>query len=106
MRLRAARALAIDLNEQAWQTVSNGGTLSVAQHVDLRTNACYCTEVAADIATQAFRYAGGSAIYQQSAMQRCLRDINVAAQHLIVSDTSYENLGKLGLGFKDVNAMG
>jgi alkylation response protein AidB-like acyl-CoA dehydrogenase len=106
MRLRAARALAIELNDEAWDRVCAGQTIPPRLHTELRSNATYCTEVAADIATQAFRYAGGSAIYQEHVLQRCLRDINVAAQHLMVSDVSYENLGKCALGFEGVEPMG
>lgn len=106
LRLRAARALAIDLNEQAWLVVCGGNTVSPRLHSELRSAATYCTEVAAEVTTQAFRYAGGGAIYHGNLLQRCLRDINVAAQHLLVSEKSYENLGQFALGFPDANPMG
>lgn len=105
MRLRAARALAVELNEDAWQTVVAGRLLSGQQQSALRSAGTYCTEVAAEITTQAFRYAGGSAIYSGHVMQRCLRDVQVAAQHLIISETSYENLGQFMLGFEDADPM-
>ena len=38
-------------------------------------------------------------------MQRCLRDITVAAQHLMVSDVPYELLGKTHLAFEGINPM-
>ena len=53
----------------------------------------YVTEVAVDVATTAFRYAGGSAIHRSNILQRCLRNINAAAQHFMVSDTALENYG-------------
>lgn len=105
MRLRAARALAIELNEEAWQTVVTGRVLDGRLQSALRSIASYCTEVAADVTTQAFRYTGGSAIYASNVMQRCLRDIQVAAQHLIISETTYENLGQFMLGFEDADPM-
>ena len=105
MRLRAARGLAFAVNEEAWATVCAGQVLSLEQQTATRSAAVYATEVAAEIVTESFRYAGGSAIYQGHFMQRCLRDINVAAQHFMVSDTAYELLGRVRLGFTDLDPM-
>jgi len=54
--------------------------------------------VALDVVTAAFRFAGGSAVYDASVLQRCLRDLNAGAQHFMVSDSAYEGLGQLLLG--------
>lgn len=105
LALGAARALAIARNEDAWQTVVAGRQLAPRQQAELRALATWCTEVAVEVVTQAFRYAGGNAIYEASVMQRCLRDIQVAAQHLIVSDSAYENLGQFILGVADADPM-
>lgn len=105
LKLRAARLLAIDVNEDAWRTLEAGGEVSVQQQCELRAAATYSTEVAVDIVTEAFRHAGGSAIYTQHALQQMLRDINVAAQHRMVSAAAYENLGRALLGVPEVNPM-
>ncbi|NKB58206.1 MAG: hypothetical protein GKS00_17920 [Alphaproteobacteria bacterium] len=105
LRLRAARALAIQINDTVWQTVRSGGTPTTRLQGELRAVASYCTEVALDVVTEAFRYSGGGAIYQQNILQQCLRDMNVAAQHLVVSEIAYENLGQMILGVPDVNPM-
>ena len=98
LRLRAARALAVELNEAAWTTVDLGGRLTARQHAELRSAAVLATEVALDVTTRAFRFAGGSALYDTSILQRCLRDLNAGAQHFMVSDSAYEGLGQLVLG--------
>lgn len=105
MRLRAARALAIELNEEAWQTVVAGRVPDGRLQSALRAIGTYCTEIATEVVTQSFRYAGGSAIYSGHVLQRCLRDVQVAAQHLIISETSYENLAQFMLGFDDADPM-
>lgn len=105
LRLRAARALALEVNETAMDAVAAGETVSVRQQGELRAVATQCTEVALDVVTEVFRYAGGGAIYKTNLLQQCLRDLNVAAQHLIVSDIAYENLGRMILGELDVNPM-
>ncbi len=106
LELSAARGLALALNERAMQVVARGEAIDPRLALELRAAASYCTEVAADIVTRAFRYSGAAAIYEKNVMQRCLRDINVAAQHLMVSEVSYELLGKTHLGFENVAPMG
>lgn len=105
IRLRAARALAIELNEQAWETVVAGRTPDGRLQSELRAVGTFCTETAVAVAERAFRYAGGAAIYSSHVLQRCLRDLEVAAQHLIISETAYENLAQFMLGFDDADPM-
>ena len=105
LKLRAARSLAIELNDAAYQAVVEGGRPSTRLQGELRAIASYCTEVALEVVTDAFRNSGGGAIYQQNILQQCLRDMNVAAQHLMVSEIAYENLGQMTLGVPDVNPM-
>ena len=71
----------------------------------MRAVSTYVTEVAVDVATTAFRYAGGSAIHRSNILQRCLRNINAAAQHFMVSDTALENYGASLLEAPDVKPM-
>lgn len=106
MALGAARAHALALNEQAWTSVCDGQEVPARLSAALRASATYCTEVATEVITTAYRYSGAGAVYAQHVLQRCLRDVNVAAQHLLVSDRSYENLGQFALGLDDANPMG
>jgi indole-3-acetate monooxygenase len=104
-RLRAARALAVEANEAAWQTVAAGGRLTPRQHAELRAVAVHATEAALDVVTGSFRYAGGAALYDTSVLQACLRDLNAAAQHFMVSDSAYEALGQFVLGQSSAEPM-
>ena len=74
-------------------------------HAKSRGVATYATDVAVEVVTTAFRYSGGSAIYLSNSLQRCLRDIETAAQHLLVSSSAYENHGQFILGLPDANPM-
>ena len=105
LRLRAAQTLALELNETAWETVCAGKKVPTQLQGELRAVATHCTDVSLDVVTEAFRYAGGGAIYQGNILQQCLRDMNAAAQHLMVSDIAYENLGQMILGVPDVHPM-
>lgn len=106
LALQAARALAVKLNGQAMAAINRGESIDSRLALELRGSAVYCTEVATDIIGDAFRVAGAAAVYEGSAMQRYLRDINVAGQHLMVSDIAYELLGRTHLGESDVPPMG
>jgi indole-3-acetate monooxygenase len=105
LRLRAVRALAITCYEHAWAIVCAGRTLPPRVQAELRSVATFATEVAVDVTTQAFRYSGGTALYMTHVLQRCLRDINAAAQHLMVSDAAYENYGQCLLGLPEADPM-
>ena len=105
IKLRAARDLVLDVNAEVWDAVQSGAPPTSRQQCELRATATYCTEVALDIVTETFRYAGGGAIYEKNVLQQCLRDLNAAAQHLMVSEVAYESLGQALLGATNVNPM-
>jgi indole-3-acetate monooxygenase len=106
LRLRAARALTIEVYERAWRTVEAGRKVEPPLQAEMRAMAAFATEVAADVTGQAFRYAGASALYNTSLLQRHLRDINAASQHVTVSDVAYENHGQFVLGLPDADPRG
>ena len=105
LRLGAVRALALECYEEAWAVVCAEQTLSPRLQAKLRGVATLATEVAVDVTTQMFRYSGGTALFATNVLQRCLRDINAAAQHLMVSDVVYENYGQFLLGLPDAHPM-
>lgn len=106
MKLRAARALAMEILEQAWATVCRGEAPSVAQQVDMRAVTVLAAETAVEIAAKALRYSGGQAIFLDHILQRSLRDLEAAAAHLLVSDVAYEHRGQLLLGLPAPDPMG
>ena len=105
LRLRAARALNVEILEEAWRVVCRGQTPPDPLQAEMRSICTYSTDVAADVVTQAFRFAGGAALFETNVLQRCLRDINAGAQHQMVSDTAYENHGQFLLGLPDAKTM-
>ena len=105
LKLRSVRSLNVDVLEKAWQVVNEGRPPDPLLQTELRSLCSYTTDVAVDVATQAFRYAGGAALFESSILQRCLRDINAGAQHQMVSDTAYENHGQFLLGLPDARVM-
>jgi alkylation response protein AidB-like acyl-CoA dehydrogenase len=105
-QLRAARALCREAIEDAWEFCLRGERPDLERQLRLRGACVYATDVACDVTTAAFRYGGGDAIYNDRVLQRCMRDINAAAQHFMVNTSAYDNLGQFRLGLPDVNPMG
>ena len=105
LRLRATRFLNVEILEEASRAVNEGHPPSPLLQTEMRSLCSYTTDVAVDIVTQAFRFAGGAALFDSSILQRCLRDINAGAQHQMVSDTAYENHGQFMLGLPDARVM-
>jgi indole-3-acetate monooxygenase len=101
LKLCAARVLLVDIYQDVWVTACAGQPLRPQQQVETRSVTCYATEVAVEVATLAFRYGGGEANYLSSRLQRCLRDVNGAAQHQLVSNDAYEEHAQGLLGLRD-----
>ena len=105
-QLRAARALCREALRDAWNVCVRGERPDLEGQLRLRGACVYATDVACQVATMAFRYGGGNAIYNDRVLQRCIRDINAAAQHFMVNTSAYDNLGRFRLGMPGVNPMG
>ena len=105
LRFRAARGLVIEIFDNAWHTVCAGKKPGPELQIEMRSVTTLVTDVALDITTLAFRYGAGSAIHLSSILQRCLRDLQAGAAHLMVSDASYELHGQCLLGIADVDPL-
>jgi alkylation response protein AidB-like acyl-CoA dehydrogenase len=100
--LHAARAGLVAVNEEVWRVATSGTPVDVDLQTRLRAAAVHATEVALDTARAMFRYAGAKSLYSGNVIDRCLRDIQAAAQHGIVADVSYELRGQAILGLQDI----
>ena len=105
-QLRAARALCRESLEDAWEFCQRQERPDLERQLRLRGACAYATDVACQVATTAFRYGGGNAIYNDRVLQRCMRDVNAAAQHFMVNTSAYDNIGQFRLGLPNVNPMG
>jgi alkylation response protein AidB-like acyl-CoA dehydrogenase len=98
LRLRAARSRAVECLDEAWQSVCAGATPGPRLQSEIRATSIWVTEECIDIATQAFRYAGGGALQSSNLLQRYWRDITASGQHVAVNDEGYEEYGRHLLG--------
>ena len=105
LKLRGTRMVAVDLFERAWREASAGSVPGPALQAEMRCVASLATDTAKEIIAESVRFGAGSAVREESQLQRCLRDINTAAAHLMVSDSAYENYGQALLGQPDFDPM-
>jgi alkylation response protein AidB-like acyl-CoA dehydrogenase len=96
--LRAGRALLLDELARTWSAVTAGGRVELAARTASRLACVHATRTAVAAVDAAYTLAGGTSVYSSHVLQRCLRDIHVATQHIMVAPKLDETLGKLLLG--------
>ena len=95
--LDAAQALYYQAIETAWQA-SQGDGVSVEVRNRLRLAATHAVRTSADVARDMYDLAGGTAIYDNSPLQRRFRDAFTATAHFQVNEASRELPGRILLG--------
>ncbi len=97
-RWRSARAFLYETVEETWGEVDDGSPMSSQRRALLRLAATHATDSAAAVVDAMYTLGGGTSIYASSRLQRCLRDIHVATQHIMVAQPTYELSGRFLLG--------
>ncbi|MEU7529421.1 acyl-CoA dehydrogenase family protein [Saccharothrix sp. NPDC042600] len=97
-RLSAARAFLHAETAARWADAVAGVPVGVGDRARLRLACSHAAAEAASVTRLAFDLGGGSAVFADSPLQRCLRDAHVAAQHGLVSRRLFETYGAVRLG--------
>jgi alkylation response protein AidB-like acyl-CoA dehydrogenase len=96
--LRAARTLVHEEAEAVWAIASEGVPMSLQQRAHARATAAWATDQAAAAVTTAYRFGGGTSLYEESPLQRRLRDINAITQHFLVKPDTLTTAGAILAG--------
>jgi indole-3-acetate monooxygenase len=97
--LRSGRAFLYETLGEAWDVVTAGNTLSLKQRVMLWLAATQATTAATQAVDLMFSAGGSASVYTNSGLERCVRDIRAAGQHVTVAPGNYETAGQAFLGF-------
>ncbi|HEX7307233.1 acyl-CoA dehydrogenase family protein [Lentzea sp.] len=97
-RLSAATAFLHEALSAAWDHAVHAEQAPDAVKARLRLACSFAAGEATEVAQKAFAAGGGSSVFESSALQRCLRDAHVAAQHTVVSRRMLETYSMLKLG--------
>lgn len=104
-KLRSARAFFMEAVETGWAEADASGSIGIDERRDIRLATTHAVHAAQEVVTAMYQLGGGNSIFQQSPLQKCLRDINVITQHFMVSDSIYELTGRLFLELETDTAM-
>ena len=91
--------------EDTWDTVIGGGEPSREQRIRLRRAAVHATHEAVAVVDSLYLHAGGSSIHRSGSLQRCLRDVHVTTQHMMVNPSTFEQVGALQLTDAEPNSL-
>jgi alkylation response protein AidB-like acyl-CoA dehydrogenase len=96
--LRAARAWLYQTVEEAWDTVRAGGRVSTDQATLMRLARVNAMTAGVQAVDLIYSTAGSASVYSSGLIDRCFRDIHVAAQHVALHPSNYETCGAVLLG--------
>jgi alkylation response protein AidB-like acyl-CoA dehydrogenase len=96
-RIRAARAVHREAMAAAWESAVAGAVPGEELQLAVTTASIYAVETCSDVVTDLFRYGGGRVLALSNPMQRHLRNVLAARQHLALSEEHYETAGRFVL---------
>jgi len=98
--LRAARALLYGEIGSAWDTAATDRPDLDARR-RLRTAVVHAVTTSVEVIDAMYTAVGGSSVYEDSPLQRHLRDVHVATQHMMVGAPVMELAGRVLVGIDD-----
>jgi alkylation response protein AidB-like acyl-CoA dehydrogenase len=96
-RLKAARLVHRDAMADCWDSARSGVSPPEEQQLAVTSASIFAVETATEIVTDLFRYGGGRVLALSSPLQRHLRNLLAARQHLALSEENYEAAGRYRL---------
>jgi len=103
--VRAARAWLHTLVQQTWESLLGSSEVSFAQRAELLLAAAHATRSAASAVDTIYTAAGATANYRRSPLQRALRDIHAATQHMGTAPQQFESAGRMLLGLQPLQPL-
>lgn len=99
---RSARAFFYESAQAAWDTIIAGDPVTPSQANLMRLSATHAAHVCAEVVMQAYQMAGIAAIYEESRLQRLVRDSIVVTQHAFLGEGTFDASGALFVGIPPV----
>jgi indole-3-acetate monooxygenase len=97
-RLQASRALLFQTLEQMWDSAARGEEFSMQQRATLRLAAVHAVHQCKEVVETAYHLAGGTAIFENQALERRMRDIHAVTQQVQSQISNFEVAGQVLLG--------
>ncbi len=94
VRVRAARAVHREAMADAFASAVADGAPADEQQLAVTTASVYAVETCADVVSELFKFGGGRALALSNPLQRHLRNVLAARQHVALSEENYEAAGR------------
>lgn len=104
-RLRSARAWLYEITEEIWDKAVTGEEATMHDRAMLRAACAHAALESARAIDTAYTLGGGTALYETSVLQRCLRDAHAATQHIMLAPQNYETAGRVMLGLDPASPL-
>ncbi|HEV8557628.1 MAG TPA: acyl-CoA dehydrogenase family protein [Actinophytocola sp.] len=95
--LQSARSFVFDSLGDLWTTACQGDPPDIDQRARFLLATLQAMRAAKNAVHTAYTYAGATAVYADHPLQRCFRDLHVAAQHIGFSPTAIKRYAKTRL---------
>ena len=97
--LSAGRAYLFSELGAMWQDAVAGRAIPLSARAAVRLAACHATQCAIQAVDLMYQTAGGAALFQSGRLERCLRDVHAAGQHVAVNwQANLEPVGRVLFG--------
>jgi alkylation response protein AidB-like acyl-CoA dehydrogenase len=96
--LRAARSFVYDALGSLWESALRGDVPDVERRAGFLLAVQQAMRAGVDAARIAFEFSGAGAVYADHPLQRCLRDIQVARQHIYFAPSAAKRYAKVRFG--------
>ena len=92
--LHSARAFLYETLEKTWEVVSGGQELGIEQRAMLWLASTHTATAAKQAAELMFSAGGSASPYASAGVERCVRDIHAAGQHVTLAPPNYQMAGQ------------
>jgi indole-3-acetate monooxygenase len=92
--LRSARAFLYETLGKTWETVSAGQEVGIKQRAMLWLASTHAATAAKQAAELMFSAGGSASPYASAGVERCVRDIHAAGQHIVLAPPNYQMAGQ------------
>ena len=96
--LRSGRAFLYEALADAWQTLCAGEELAIAQRATVWLASTHAAVAAKQATDMMFSVGSSASPYKSFGLERCVRDIHAAAQHICLAMGNYPMAGQAYLG--------
>ena len=97
-RLQSARAYLYEVADELMESLQGGNGVPEALEARRRLACVNAAEASRSVVDAMFALAGATPVYTGHKLERCLRDIHTATQHLLVSPVWWEKTGQFYFG--------